>query len=300
MRGRRSSPFNAWVILKGLETLKLRMQAHSANALELARWLEPHPNVERVYYPGLPSHPQHELAIRQQASGGGIVSFVVKGGREAAWRVVDATQLISITANLGDAKTTITHPASTTHGRLSPAAREEAGIGEGLLRVAVGLEALDDIRAGSRARAGCVKRACSGSPSIVRCELPQLWFHRRSQKHLRIRRRLAFARCALLDSLARHLERPGEGVRLAQSLIEIRFAEVSEVGFRAASERGVVRIGCRHHQTCVALQSLDESARVAGGHHDDAPADTAASSIWRNVSGSRSRKRSGQKLRAKR
>jgi O-succinylhomoserine sulfhydrylase len=141
------SPFNAWVILKGLETLKLRMQAHSANALALAEWLEGHPRVERVFYPGLASHPQHELAMRQQASGGGIVSFVVKGGREAAWRVVDSTRLISITANLGDVKTTITHPASTTHGRLPVAAREKAGIVEGLLRVAVGLEAVQDIRA---------------------------------------------------------------------------------------------------------------------------------------------------------
>ena len=140
------SPFNAWVILKGLETLKLRMTAHCANALALAQWLEGHPRVERVLYPGLASHPQHELATRQQSSGGGIVSFVVKGGREAAWGVVDGTQLISITANLGDAKTTITHPASTTHGRLQPAAREKAGITEGLLRVAVGLEAVEDIR----------------------------------------------------------------------------------------------------------------------------------------------------------
>jgi len=141
------SPFNAWVILKGLETLRLRMQAHCANALALARWLETHPCVERVYYPGLPSHPQHALAMRQQSSGGGVVSFVVRGGREAAWRVVDATRMISITANLGDTKTTITHPASTTHGRLSPAAREQAGIGEGMLRVAVGLEAEEEIRA---------------------------------------------------------------------------------------------------------------------------------------------------------
>ncbi len=140
------SPFNAWVILKGLETLKLRMQAQSANALALAQWLEQHRGVERVLYPGLASHPQHELARRQQASGGAIVSFVVKGGREAAWRVVDSTRLISITANLGDVKTTITHPASTTHGRLSPATREEAGISEGLLRVAVGLEATADLR----------------------------------------------------------------------------------------------------------------------------------------------------------
>lgn len=141
------SPFNAWVILKGLETLGLRMQAHSKGALELAQWLEQHPKVERVYYPGLASHPQHALAMRQQKSGGGIVSFDVKGGREAAWKVVDSTQLISITANLGDTKTTITHPASTTHGRLAPEARKEAGIGEGLLRIAVGLEAVSDIKA---------------------------------------------------------------------------------------------------------------------------------------------------------
>jgi len=141
------SPFNAWVILKGLETLRLRMQAHCANALALARWLETHPCVERVYYPGLPSHPQHALAMRQQSSGGGVVSFVVRGGRDVAWRVVDATRMISITANLGDTKTTITHPASTTHGRLSPAAREQAGISEGMLRVAVGLEAEEEIRA---------------------------------------------------------------------------------------------------------------------------------------------------------
>jgi len=141
------SPFNAWVILKGLETLGLRMQAHSKGALELAQWLEQHPKVERVYYPGLASHPQHALAVRQQRSGGGIVSFDVKGGREAAWKVVDSTQLISITANLGDTKTTITHPASTTHGRIAPEARKAAGIGEGLLRLAVGLEAVSDIKA---------------------------------------------------------------------------------------------------------------------------------------------------------
>jgi O-succinylhomoserine sulfhydrylase len=141
------SPFNAWVILKGLETLGLRMQAHSRGALELAQWLEQHPGVERVYYPGLASHPQHALAMRQQKSGGGIVSFDVKGGREAAWKVVDSTQLISITANLGDTKTTITHPASTTHGRIAPQARKAAGIGEGLLRIAVGLEAVSDIKA---------------------------------------------------------------------------------------------------------------------------------------------------------
>lgn len=139
------SPFNAWVILKGLETLKLRMDAQSANALELARRLENHPMVERVFYPGLPSHPQHELAMRQQSSGGAIVAFEVKGGRERAWSVVDNCRLLSITANLGDTKTTITHPATTTHGRISAEAREAAGIREGLLRVAVGLESVEDI-----------------------------------------------------------------------------------------------------------------------------------------------------------
>jgi O-succinylhomoserine sulfhydrylase len=140
------SPFNAWVLLKGLETLKIRMEAQSQNALELAKWLESHPRVERVHYPGLPSHPQHALAMRQQRSGGGIVSFTVKGGREAAWRVIDSTKLISITANLGDTKTTITHPATTTHGRISPEARARAGITEGLLRVAVGLESVRDLK----------------------------------------------------------------------------------------------------------------------------------------------------------
>lgn len=141
------SPFNAWVILKGLETLKIRMQAQSANALELARRLEAHPAVARVFYPALPSHPQHALAMRQQASGGAIVAFEVRGGRAEAWRVVDSCKLLSVTANLGDTKTTITHPASTTHGRVSPEARAEAGITEGLLRVAVGLEFVDDIEA---------------------------------------------------------------------------------------------------------------------------------------------------------
>lgn len=139
------SPFNAWVILKGLETLKIRMLAQSASALDLARRLEAHPAVARVFYPGLPSHPQHALALRQQATGGAIVAFEVKGGREAAWRVVDNCKLLSITANLGDVKTTLTHPASTTHGRITPEARAEAGITEGLLRVAVGLEAVVDI-----------------------------------------------------------------------------------------------------------------------------------------------------------
>ncbi|MCG6932150.1 MAG: O-succinylhomoserine sulfhydrylase [Gallionella sp.] len=140
------SPFNAWVFLKGLETLKLRMDAHSANALELARWLEAQANVSRVFYPGLPSHPQHELAMRQQKTGGGIVSFEVKGGKDAAWRIIDNTRLLSITANLGDTKTTITHPASTTHARITPEARAAAGITEGLIRIAVGLEAVVDIQ----------------------------------------------------------------------------------------------------------------------------------------------------------
>lgn len=141
------SPFNAWVILKGLETLRIRMEAQSAAALELARWLERQPQVARVYYPGLPSHPQHALALRQQKAGGAIVSFEVKGGREQAWKVVDATRLISITANLGDTKSTITHPASTTHGRISAEARTASGIQESLLRVAVGLESIADIQA---------------------------------------------------------------------------------------------------------------------------------------------------------
>jgi O-succinylhomoserine sulfhydrylase len=140
------SPFNAWVILKGLETLELRMRAQSAAALELARWLEAHPRISRVFYPGLESHPQHALAQRQQRAGGAVLSFEVQGGRAAAWRVIDATRLISITANLGDVKSTITHPASTTHGRLSPEARAAAGITEGLIRLAVGLEAVADLK----------------------------------------------------------------------------------------------------------------------------------------------------------
>jgi O-succinylhomoserine sulfhydrylase len=149
------SPFNAWVFLKGLETLQLRMDAHSAAALELARWLERQPGVQRVYYPGLASHPQHALATRQQRSGGGIVSFEVAGGQAAAWSLIDATRMLSITANLGDTKTTITHPATTTHGRLSPEERANAGIADGLVRVAVGLESLADIQADlSRGLAG--------------------------------------------------------------------------------------------------------------------------------------------------
>jgi O-succinylhomoserine sulfhydrylase len=141
------SPFNAWVILKGMETLELRMLAQSERALELARWLERHPKVARVFYPGLESHPQHALAKRQQRTAGAVVAFEVKGGREAAWKVIDSTRLISITGNLGDVKTTITHPATTTHGRISAAARAAAGISEGLLRVAVGLESVPDLQA---------------------------------------------------------------------------------------------------------------------------------------------------------
>lgn len=140
------SPFNAWVFLKGLETLSLRMKAHSASALELAQWLEGHKSIERVYFTGLDSHPQHDLVKLQQSDWGGIVSFEVKGGKDAGWRVVDNTKMISITANLGDAKSTITHPATTTHGRLTPEQRANAGISDGLIRVAVGLENIDDIK----------------------------------------------------------------------------------------------------------------------------------------------------------
>src|SRR5438477_542098 len=141
------SPFNAWVLLKGLETLDLRIRAQSAAALELARWLEGHPSVARVHYPGLASHPQHELAKRQQRAAGSVLSFEVKGGRAAAWRVIDSTRMISITANLGDVKSTIIHPASTTHGRISAEARAAAGVTEGLVRIAVGLEAVADLQA---------------------------------------------------------------------------------------------------------------------------------------------------------
>jgi O-succinylhomoserine sulfhydrylase len=146
------SAFNAWVFLKGLETLYVRMEAHAKNALALATWLESQSQVARVYYPGLPSHPQHKLAMRQQSSGGGIVSFELKPmsgqtQQEAAWRLIDTTKLISITANLGDAKSTITHPASTTHSRVSAEARAVAGISDGLIRIAVGLEHIDDLKA---------------------------------------------------------------------------------------------------------------------------------------------------------
>jgi O-succinylhomoserine sulfhydrylase len=140
------SPFNAWICLKGMETLSIRMKEQSARALEMARWLEAHPAVERVHYPGLESHPQHALAMRQQSAGGAVLSFVLRGGREAAWRVIDGTQMISITANFGDVKSTICHPATTTHGRIPPAEREKSGIVEGLVRLAVGLEDVQDIR----------------------------------------------------------------------------------------------------------------------------------------------------------
>ncbi|WP_020165425.1 O-succinylhomoserine sulfhydrylase [Methyloversatilis discipulorum] len=140
------SPFNAWVILKGLETLSIRMQAQSANALELARWLEAQPWVARVFYPGLPSHPQHEIAMRQQKTGGAVVAFEVKGGREEAWKLIDSTRMLSITANLGDTKTTITHPATTTHGRISQDARDASGIRDSLIRLAIGLESVDDMK----------------------------------------------------------------------------------------------------------------------------------------------------------
>jgi O-succinylhomoserine sulfhydrylase len=141
------SAFNAWVLLKGLETLPLRMAAHSRNALELATWLEQHPKVERVLHPALPSHPQHALAMAQQKAGGGIVSFDVVGGKDAAWKVIDHTRLVSITANLGDTRTTITHPATTTHSRMTPEQRADAGIGDSLVRIAVGVESVEDLKA---------------------------------------------------------------------------------------------------------------------------------------------------------
>ena len=141
------SPFNAWTFLKGLETLELRMKAHSAAALELAQWLEKQSQVINVFYAGLASHPQHELAKQQQSGFGGIIAFEVKGGKEGAWKLVNSTEWLSITANLGDTKTTITHPATTTHGRLTEQARSESGITDGLLRISVGLENVADIQA---------------------------------------------------------------------------------------------------------------------------------------------------------
>ena len=145
--GTSMSPFNAWVFLKGLETLKIRMDAHSSNANKLAVWLEQNKKVEHVYYPGLDSHPQFELVKKQQTTGGGIVSFKVKGGKSEAWSLINNTKLLSITANLGDTRSTITHPATTTHSRLNQEQRDLAGITDNLIRIAVGLEDIDDIKA---------------------------------------------------------------------------------------------------------------------------------------------------------
>ncbi|MDC9720080.1 MAG: O-succinylhomoserine sulfhydrylase [Gammaproteobacteria bacterium] len=144
--GTTMSPFNAWVFINGLETLSLRMQAHCQSALALAQWLENQPQVEKVYYTGLPSHAQHQLAQQQQRGFGGVVSFEIKGDKGAAWRCIDSTQLLSITGNFGDAKSTITHPATTTHGKMTPQARELAGIKDNLIRVSVGLEDYQDIK----------------------------------------------------------------------------------------------------------------------------------------------------------
>ena len=141
------SPFNAWVFLKGLETLSIRMQAHSKNALELARWLDAHSQVEKVFFSGLESHPNHELATKQQSNYGAVLSFRVQGGKDEAWRFINATELMSLTANLGDAKTTIVHPATTTHGRISQEERDAAGIADNLVRIAVGLEDIEDLKA---------------------------------------------------------------------------------------------------------------------------------------------------------
>jgi O-succinylhomoserine sulfhydrylase len=140
------SPFNAWIFLKGLETLPIRMRAHCENALELAQWLEQQVGITKVFYAGLKNHPQHELAARQQTGFGGVLSFTVAGGKAGAWDFIDATRMISITANLGDVKTTITHPGSTTHGRLSPEDKELAGITDDLVRISVGIESLEDIK----------------------------------------------------------------------------------------------------------------------------------------------------------
>lgn len=140
------SPFNAWIFLKGLETLSIRMKAHSANAQELAQWLEAHPKVEKVFYAGLTSHKGHELAAKQQSAFGGVLSFRVVGEREAAWKVIDATRIMSLTANLGDTKTTISHPATTSHGRLSPEQKNASGITENLIRISVGLESVEDLK----------------------------------------------------------------------------------------------------------------------------------------------------------
>ena len=140
------SPFNAWIFFKGLETLKIRMDAHSAKANDLAQWLEKQKKVKKVYYPGLPSHPQYKLAMKQQSAGGGIVSFEVDGGKRDAWNLIDSTTLLSITANLGDTRSTITHPATTTHSRLSQKERDSSSITNNLIRIALGLEDIEDIK----------------------------------------------------------------------------------------------------------------------------------------------------------
>jgi O-succinylhomoserine sulfhydrylase len=144
--GATMSPFNAWVFLSGLETLAIRMKAHCDSAFELAKWLEQQPDIAKVHYPGLPCHAQHELAKRQQSHFGGIVSFELTGGKEHAWKLINATEMLSITANLGDVKTTITHPATTTHGRLTAEVKAAAGIKDGLVRISVGLENIEDIK----------------------------------------------------------------------------------------------------------------------------------------------------------
>ena len=140
------SPFNAWIFIKGLETLSVRMRAHCENAQNLAEWLEAHPKVDVVFYPGLESHPQYELGKKQQSAAGGLLSFRIKGTKDDAWTVVDNTKMLSITANLGDTKTIITHPATTTHCRVAPEDRIKAGITDNLLRISVGLESIDDIK----------------------------------------------------------------------------------------------------------------------------------------------------------
>ena len=145
--GTSMSPFNAWVFFKGLETLNIRMDAHSSKAFDLAKWLEKKQSVSKVYYPGLPSHPQYDLAMKQQSTGGGIVSFKINGNKKDAWKIINSTKLISITANLGDTRSTITHPATTTHSRISQTERDESGISDNLIRIAVGLEDIDDIKA---------------------------------------------------------------------------------------------------------------------------------------------------------
>lgn len=165
--GATMSPFNAWVFLSGLETLAVRMQAHCDRAFELAQWLESQPAVAKVHYPGLSSHAQHELAKRQQSHFGAVVSFELRGGKDEAWGLIDSTRMLSITANLGDVKTTITHPATTTHGRLTPEARAEAGIQDSLVRISVGLENLDDIKADLLAGLSAANVEIAGSSTVA-------------------------------------------------------------------------------------------------------------------------------------